>query len=99
MKLLNTVILSTSILCQVAYADTHDKQISQLQDELKQLQAQQAKQITDLNNQLQTQLKQIQSDLQKQIQTANSQVQQQIKDLHDSTQKEMAQLQQQMKPK
>lgn len=66
---------------------------SQIQGQLKQIQATQEKQMQDLNNNIQKQIKQMQTELQNQIEAVNTQTQAKIKKMQTDLQAEIKQVQ------
>ncbi|KTC95268.1 hypothetical protein [Legionella feeleii] len=100
-KLIFSLMFSTvlPLSTYAASVDSSAQQIQQLntqiQGQLKQIQAQQQQQIDKLNGQLQVQMKQMQAQLQQQIQKVNAQTQAQMQKMQAQLQEQIRQVQQQ----
>jgi hypothetical protein len=87
MKLIAKIMFCTLTCSTLVYADDSGftpgevKLNSQIQAQLKTMQAQQQQQIATLNSQLQAQIQKVQNQLENEIQTANAQIQTQLKQI------------------
>ncbi|HHT0592428.1 TPA: hypothetical protein ACTXXA_000289 [Legionella anisa] len=79
MKILAKSLFCTVFLANIAFADDISQFNTQIQNQIKQLQAQQQQQTQQMNTQLQAQIQKVQAELQQQIQSVNTQLQNQIK--------------------